>query len=418
MKICCVVSRGVLCLGVLCAAAEYHLPALAQPAMDEAGSRKDLIEIRARIKNLEQSIGETEKAHAKELSGLEKAEKAVSRIRRELTQLARRKEDAEQKLDAVKQEQQQVQLRIDTRQAELAQWLRRNYIHSATDMAPLLSATDPNQLTRDMFYMGRLAEARAVQLAALHEDLTKQSTLVEEAAQQLEGIAALEQQQKQLVAKLAEEQKKRRLMLARLKTQLHDKKDEVSILHENEQRMELVLAEIEARRLEEQRRVAEETERQVESPSDGQQTKPAYSSPANIKSANFAAMRGQVIWPVQGGLTARFGEARTDGGAKWRGIFIGTQTGQKVVAVADGTVVYSDWLRGYGNLIILDHGDDYLTVYGNNDTLYKKVGEEVNRNEAIAEAGASGGGRDPGVYFEIRYQGTPQDPLLWTGRKQ
>ncbi|ENO83758.1 murein hydrolase activator EnvC family protein, partial [Thauera linaloolentis] len=127
----------------------------------------------------------------------------------------------------------------------------------------------------------------------------------------------------------------------------------------------------------------------------------------------FAQLRGQLRFPVRGELVGRFGAPRAEGGTTWKGVFIRAGTGADVKAVAAGEVVYSDWLRGYGNLIIVDHGGDYLTVYGNNDTLLKEVGDAVSGGDAIASVGTSGGAGDSGLYFELRHQGRPLDPMQW-----
>jgi len=136
----------------------------------------------------------------------------------------------------------------------------------------------------------------------------------------------------------------------------------------------------------------------------------AGATPTGVR---FAQLRGQLRFPVRGELVGRFGAPRAEGGTTWKGVFIRAGTGADVRAVAGGEIVYSDWLRGYGNLIIVDHGSDYLTVYGNNDTLLKEVGELVSGGDAIASVGTSGGGGDSGLYFELRHQGRPLDPMQW-----
>jgi septal ring factor EnvC (AmiA/AmiB activator) len=120
--------------------------------------------------------------------------------------------------------------------------------------------------------------------------------------------------------------------------------------------------------------------------------------------------------PVAGEPIGRFGVTRESGGTKWKGWFIRCAAGQEVKAVAAGRVVFSDWLRGFGNLLILDHGGGWMTLYGNNDALLAAVGAEVREGEPVAQAGASGGSRDSGVYFEVRFDGTAVDPASWAVR--
>jgi septal ring factor EnvC (AmiA/AmiB activator) len=138
--------------------------------------------------------------------------------------------------------------------------------------------------------------------------------------------------------------------------------------------------------------------------------------------AAFIALLGKLELPVDGQLGARFGAARRDedgqpqaGAPSWKGLFIRAPAGAEVHAVAAGRVVFADWLRGFGNLMILDHGNGLLSVYGNNETLLRGIGDAVQAREVIAAVGSTGGSQDSGLYFELRYQGKPFDPLAWMG---
>lgn len=129
-------------------------------------------------------------------------------------------------------------------------------------------------------------------------------------------------------------------------------------------------------------------------------------------------MRGKLTMPTKGKIVAKFGQKR-EGAASdlaWRGLLISGRMGQDVVATAGGTVVFADWMRGFGNLMILDHGSNYLSVYANNESLYKSVGDTVKQGETIASVGRSGGEDSPGLYFELRYKGKPFDPARWIAR--
>jgi len=126
----------------------------------------------------------------------------------------------------------------------------------------------------------------------------------------------------------------------------------------------------------------------------------------------FASLKGQLRAPVAGKIAARFGSKRGDG-PSWKGVFIRTGEGSEVHAVAGGRVVFSDWLRGFGNLIIVDHGGQYMSIYGNNQSLLKRVGDAVKGGDAIASAGNSGGNEESGLYFELRHQGRAFDPATW-----
>jgi len=119
---------------------------------------------------------------------------------------------------------------------------------------------------------------------------------------------------------------------------------------------------------------------------------------------------------VKGELMNRYGSPREEGGAVWKGLFIRASTGQNVHAVADGRVVYADWLRGFGNLLILDHGGGYMSLYGNNEGLLRQLGDPVRAGDAVAQVGATGGVEESGLYFELRHEGKPFDPVKWVGK--
>ncbi|MES2115994.1 MAG: peptidoglycan DD-metalloendopeptidase family protein [Pseudomonadota bacterium] len=126
----------------------------------------------------------------------------------------------------------------------------------------------------------------------------------------------------------------------------------------------------------------------------------------------FEAMKGQLRAPVAGKLAARFGAKRGDG-PSWKGVFIRAAEGTDIRAIAGGRVVFAEWLRGFGNLIIVDHGGQYMSIYGNNQSLLKRAGDIVKGGDAIASAGNSGGNEESGLYFELRHQGRPFDPAGW-----
>ena len=126
--------------------------------------------------------------------------------------------------------------------------------------------------------------------------------------------------------------------------------------------------------------------------------------------------RGSLRLPVRGAVSGRFGSAR-DGGGTWRGLFIKAGSGSEVKAIAGGRVVFSEWMRGFGNLLIVDHGDAYLSIYGNNESLLKQVGQAIKGGETIATVGNSGGNPESGLYFELRHQGQPIDPMKWASLK-
>ena len=130
-------------------------------------------------------------------------------------------------------------------------------------------------------------------------------------------------------------------------------------------------------------------------------------------STPFKGMKGQLLLPVNGRITQRFGAQRNAGKMRWRGVFIDAPEGEQVHAVHYGRVVFSDWLRGFGLLLIVNHGQGYMSLYGHNQMIYRETGDWVVAGEAIATVGDTGGQDRSGLYFEIRIDGNPADPQLW-----
>ncbi|WP_374682305.1 murein hydrolase activator EnvC, partial [Accumulibacter sp.] len=143
---------------------------------------------------------------------------------------------------------------------------------------------------------------------------------------------------------------------------------------------------------------------------------PRATPPADAFVGNLAKMKGSLRLPTKGSVSNRFGSARQEG-STWKGLFIRAGTGSDVRSIAAGRVVFAEWMRGFGNLLIVDHGSDYLSVYANNDSLLKQVGDDVRGGESIATVGNTGGNPESGLYFEIRHDGKPLDPLAWVNSK-
>lgn len=436
--------RGVLVLML----ADMLLPgsALAQATVEIKEKRSDLDDLKQRIRDLQKDMAQTEATRSGAATALAEAERAVSKAERDVRRLAAERASSEKKLAMLEAEQREVEARIGARQGELAEWLRRHYMFGAADgVAPLLSARDPNQLARDAHYLEYLGRARLELIDGLRSDLRNKAERAVEIASRRDRLTQLEAEQRAQQASLKAVHEKRREALAEIASQLTSQRKEVSALKADEQRLSRLIETLaqrareaaarqaaaraaEARRAAAAAAAAEQQQAASSSSSERRPSRPTASSSRHSepvvgevrKSAgptptgvSFGQLRGQLRFPVRGELIGRFGAQRAEGGTTWKGVFIRAASGAEVRAVAAGEVVFSDWLRGYGNLLILDHGGDYLSVYGNNDALLKVVGDNVAGGDAIASVGVSGGGPESGLYFEVRHQGRALDPLQW-----
>jgi septal ring factor EnvC (AmiA/AmiB activator) len=252
----------------------------------------------------------------------------------------------------------------------------------------LLSGEDPAAVSRTLHYVGYVTRASAAMLDEYRAGIAEAERLAGEAEAKRGRLLGLEQSSRADRERILSEQRERRRVLARVALELRKSRREIKVLRADEARL--------ARLVEELGRVVA----------------------ARVESgAPFSRLRGRLTAPVQGELSGRFGAPRGAAGTEAKGVFIRAPEGRPVRAVASGQVVYADWMRGFGNLLILDHGEAYLSIYANTEALLKQVGEIVAAGETIATTGASGGNEETGLYFELRHLGRAFDPLRWVKLK-
>jgi septal ring factor EnvC (AmiA/AmiB activator) len=250
--------------------------------------------------------------------------------------------------------------------------------------------------------------------------LDEKQRLAEAARGKRDELAAIEQRRQQQRAALLAQQQRHQGVVARLADRIKQQRREIGSLKRDEQRLGKLIEGL-------ARIVAKPARAPKPVPAQRGGRAAAAEAPAALDnrltpeaadfSGNFARLKGRLRLPVRGAIANRFGAPRADSGATWKGLFIRSAVGGEVKAIAPGRVVFADWLRGFGNLLIVDHGDAFLSVYGNNQSLFRQVGDTVKAGETIAVVGNSGGNQESGLYFEIRQQGQAVDPLKWASLK-
>ncbi|HSX69357.1 MAG TPA: peptidoglycan DD-metalloendopeptidase family protein, partial [Pseudomonas sp.] len=283
-----------------------------------------------------------------------------------------------------------------------------------------LNQQQPEQFSRNLTYYDYIGKARLEQLNTFNETLRQLANVENDIATQQ---AQLQQQKTALDSRrdeLAAARKERQAALAKLNKQYGAGDRKLKAKQQEQIELARVLKTIEetlarqAREAEEARRLAAVQAQQARNPN----SRPLPLGPSVSSGAGFggpfAKAKGKLPWPVNGRLVARYGSPRDgDARAKWDGVLIGASAGSQVRAVHGGRVVFADWLRGAGLLVILDHGNGYLSLYGHNQSLLKDAGDMVEAGEAIATVGTSGGQDTPALYFAIRQQGRASDPAQW-----
>jgi septal ring factor EnvC (AmiA/AmiB activator) len=250
----------------------------------------------------------------------------------------------------------------------------------------LLEQQDPAAVSRNLIYYDYFNRARAQRIAAVNTEMERLATVKAAIAQQVQTLDQLRTRQEQERDSLQGKYQARGVVLAAVNARIESKDQELARLLDNERQLQAVV------------------ERLRQALAD---------IPDTAGGAPFGRLKGKLHWPAQGQIIARFGAPRSLGKLKWQGVMIDAGQGADVHAVYHGRVAFADWLRGYGLLVIVDHGDGYMSLYGHNESIYKQVGDWVETGEVIASVGSSGGRERPGLYFEIRHNGTPSNPVLW-----
>lgn len=363
--------------------------------------KKELLELRERIDRLKREIDSAEENKADVLDQLKQSEQSISHINRSLHTLGQDQQAANATLAEAQKESNQLRKHIQSQQSVLAKLLYQQYVNGSQDTLRLvLSLQNPNDISRQVEYYGHLSRSRAALITSLRTDLAQAEAaeaVVREKHIELKQIQTQQQAEKNALQK---EANTRRVVLTKLDKQIGARRKQVTQLERDERRLTQLI---------------ERLARVVPAPSKGKSRKPGER--AKPASSDFTQLKGRLKLPVVGELSNRFGGQRADTGTAWKGLFIRASAGSAVKALGPGSVVFADWLRGFGNLIIIDHGDGYMSLYGNNEAVLKQEGESVTAGEVIATVGNSGGNPESGLYFEVRYHSRPIDPLQWVGRR-
>ncbi len=393
--------------------------AAAQSAPVEA-KRGQLKQLHGRIETLHRDLAKSEETKAYAADQLKEIESAISAANRGLRELGQQRGETQAALEDLQQQSQRIEGHIAAHQGQLGRLLYRQYVRGDTDALQLLLAGgDPNQAARDMHYLALLSRAKAELLGDLRTALAEKQRLAGAARVQRDALKLIEKKQQGQRSTLLAQQQQRQAMLVKLADKIKTQRREIGALKRDEKRL--------ARLIENLARSAAKPARQPRPA----KARPGLAAPearhaplrnqltpqARSESGNFARLKGRLRLPTRGELANRYGAARAESGTRWKGLFIRAAEGSEVKAVAPGRVVFADWLRGFGNLVIVDHGDAFLSVYGNNQSLFRQLGESVKSGDVIAAVGNSGGNPESGLYFELRQQGQTVDPLKWVGLK-
>jgi septal ring factor EnvC (AmiA/AmiB activator) len=413
-------GRGVIRRCIICFTG-CLLPLLSASAAFAAAvdsKKAELQDLKVRIESLRRDIAQAEESKTYAADQLRETESAISDVNRRLHELGAEGSGLKAELADADAQSRSLKRQAGNQQNQLARLLNRQFVGGDSDaLKLLLSGEDPNQSARDRHFLSLLSRAKVDLIQQLRAVADEKRRLADAVRERQVRLAEVERRQREGRAQLLERKKQRLKTLAAIADRLKLQRREIDTLKRDEQRLGKLIEGL--ARIAAARKSAPATRRGSSGGNDATVAKsPSLKShdPGNV-GGTFAARRGQLRLPVKGTIAGRFGQPRPEGGASWKGIFIRAAEGLEVRAVAAGSVVFSDWLRGFGNLLVIDHGDDFLSVYGNNESLLAGVGASVKDGESVATVGNSGGNPDSGLYFELRHRGQPFDPLKWASNR-
>ena len=361
---------------------------MAAPA---AAQDEKLQALRSRIEQLSKDVQKSEAARKEARDALRDSERAISETNRRLAALQAEGVQLRREAGRIAERRRVVERSLAERQAAVERMLMARQAGGAPDaLRVALSGDDPGSLGRTLHYLGQVSRAAAAVLGAYRAGLDELEGLARDAQAKRERLKSVQQASRVDREKILRERRERHRVFDRLAGEIRKSRREIGVLRADEARL--------GRLVEEIGRVLARVEIVPEQ---------------DTGKDPFSSLRGKLRLPVRGELSGRFGTPRGAAGSEAKGVFIRAPQGQPVRAVGRGQVVYADWMRGFGNLMIVDHGENYLSIYANNESLLKLVGDAVAAGEPISTTGSSGGNEETGLYFELRHLGRAFDPLRW-----
>jgi septal ring factor EnvC (AmiA/AmiB activator) len=337
-------------------------------------------------------------------------------------------EQKRKNLVKIQQEMQTLKTEVTKQNKELAGQMKAAYAMGQKEkLKLLLNQQDPSLSSRMLVYYDYLNKARLIKLSSISGSIQQLDRLTKQQQEETENLEkSLEQKKSEQIA-VDGARKRRSELLAQLKNGYSSNEQQIIYLKESENKLKNLVSSLqrstndlsfEAEQTKKMPKTAvdplQPSEDMTDSVDSFSKTSIAPTNAREGQAVNFSELKGQLPWPVKGRLANKFGSSRTESSESiWDGVLIDASEGAEIHAITNGKVVYSDWLRGYGLLIIIDHGKDYMSLYAFNQSLYRQVGEWVGTGDVIASVGQSGGRSQSGLYFGIRSKGKSVDPLEW-----
>jgi len=358
---------------------------------NEEVSESQLRELREDIAQLQSWLTEARGEQSDLQDQLRKTETQIGQLVTHIEKNTREAQELEQRMRRLRNEQDDLQQQLDQQAGFLRQQIRAAYSMGRQEyLKVLLNQQEPDRVARLLRYYDYINKERTQRIEeylAIARQLDQVQSEIITRGQALEQVRrSLQERRRELLA----EQSQRQILVAELSREIADGDDELTKLQADQKRLEELLEAV---------------------------TEAIVKLPPPRDARPFPDMRGNLPWPLQGRVLSAFGSRQQNTRLISRGLTIQANSGDEVKAIHGGRLVFADWMRGFGFLVIIDHGDGYMSLYGHNQTLRRQTGDWVNAGDVIATAGSTGGQQRTALYFEIRRQGEPLDPITWVARR-
>lgn len=349
--------------------------------------RKKFEEVKKQIEALKAELEETKGSRAELHKSLEENEKSISELNEKAKKLESELKKGQKDLQELRDERGELIQKKNRESKIVSQYLSSAYqLGKQGQIRLLLNQQSPAEVSRMLRYYERFSDERAAKIASFRTTINRLNDIEPQIEQQTASLQRTFDELKVQQAKLKNSQAQRKQVLVKLNTELKGQESQIAALVKDRKRLQTLL------------------NRVNEAISDQELA---------LKVTEFSKLKGQLPWPTRGKVLHKYGSSRMGGTMKWQGLHIGATNGADVLAVHHGQVVFSDYLRGHGLLIIVDHGAGYMSLYAHNQYLYKETGAWVEAGEKIAAVGDTGGQSETALYFELRHRGKPTNPQVW-----
>jgi septal ring factor EnvC (AmiA/AmiB activator) len=387
-------SRNLILLLAAFAVSAVAAQTKTPPVKNPADAEKKIEVLRKEIKTLTKAQREVEEKRNKEAKQLRQIDEKVAVSSQALTSVETAIDGTEKKLDSLESQQQKLESELLAQKEQLALLLRSAYrLGESSELKMLLSQDKISEAARWLAYHRYFEQERQREIGELSQQLQELARISDAVEQQQQQLAEEKARKKKAVDELSKQRQQRSQAVNTLDAKYKNQQAKIKALGKDEKALQNLL-------------------KQLRKAANSSKAPAVVGRPANNKPAAKITPKNLSGWPLTGSLLAGYGNAMPDG-RRSEGLLIAAPAGTPVFAVASGRVVYADWLKGYGMLMVLDHGNGSMSLYANNDALLKEVGESVKPGERIATVGSSGAQKISALYFEMRLNGQPQNPNPW-----